>query len=159
MKILKKLIYIFGSIIFIIDQLVKLLVINFISYDKVINIISNFFYLTHVKNTGGAWSIFSGNTLFLLIISLLCIIGIIFYVNKKDKFNKLEVIYFTLLFGGIIGNLFDRVIYSGVIDYIGMIFFGYYFPIFNIADICIVVGAILIIIDGLWGDKNDSRSK
>lgn len=63
------------------------------------------------------------------------------------------------MIGGILGNLFDRIIYGYVIDYLDFYIFGYNFPIFNIADICIVISVILIIIDTLWGGKGEVRGK
>ena len=145
-------------IILIIDQFIKHLVMTSLIYRKTYSIISNFFYLTYVKNTGGAWSILSDNIIFLLIVSIICIIGLIIYLFKKNNISKLECIYYSLLFGGIIGNLIDRIFYKGVIDYIGFIFGNYYFPIFNIADICIVCGILLLLIDGWIGDENGIRS-
>lgn len=156
---MKKRMLVISFIILIIDQLIKHLVMTSLVYRKTYSVISNFLYLTYVKNTGGAWSILSGNTIFLLLISLVCIAGLGVYLHKKNTISKLECIYYGLLFGGIIGNLIDRILYKGVIDYIGFIFGSYYFPIFNIADICIVCGIILLLIDGWIGEKNGIRGK
>lgn len=156
---MKKKIITISIIILIIDQLIKHLVMKSFIYKKVYTIIPNFFYLTYIKNTGGAWSILSGNTLFLLIVSIMCIIGIAYYLYKNHNISVSECIYYGLLLGGIIGNLIDRISYKGVIDYIGLIFGRYYFPIFNIADICIVCGIILLLINGWIGEKNGIRSK
>lgn len=155
---MKKNIYILSVISFILDQVVKYLVINFISYQDTIIVIPKLFYLTYVKNTGGAFSILTDNTSFLSIIGLVCISVLIYYILKKEKFNSLEKIYLGLIIGGTLGNLVDRLLYGSVVDFIGLIFGDYYFPVFNIADICIVCGAILLIIDSLKGDKNEYRS-
>lgn len=149
---MKKKIYILSIISFILDQLVKYLVINFISYQDTITIIPKFFYLTYVKNTGGAFSILTGNAWLLLLIGLICIGVLIYYISKKEKISSLEKIYLGLIIGGTLGNIVDRLIYGSVIDYIGLIFGSYYFPVFNIADICIVSGAILLVVDSLKGD-------
>lgn len=156
---MKKYIYIIGCVLLIIDQLVKGLVTSFIHYQEIIDIIPNFFYLTYVKNTGGAWSIFSDNMIILLVIGIICALGLIYLINKKNSYTKLEVTYLSLITGGLFGNLIDRIIQKGVIDFIGLIFGNYYFPVFNIADICIVCGAILLIIDSIKGDENGNRSK
>ena len=63
--------------------------------------------------------------------------------------STLEKIYMIFLTGGIIGNLIDRIIYGYVVDYLRFIIFGYNFPIFNLADICITIGVILLIINML----------
>lgn len=155
---MKKKILIFSTIVVIIDQLIKNIIISNFKYQDLQYIIPNFFYITKVKNTGGAWSILSNNTNLLLIISIICTLGIIYYLYKKHNLSKLECLYFSLLVGGIIGNLVDRLFYKGVIDYIGLIFGNYYFPIFNFADICIVCGIGLLLIDGWIGEKNGTRS-
>ena len=59
-----------------------------------------------------------------------------------------------MLTGGIIGNFIDRIVFSGVYDYIGLIFGSYYYPVFNLADSLIVVSIILLIILEIKGDKN-----
>lgn len=136
------------------DILVKILVIKFISYNSVISIIKNFFYITYLKNTGGAFSILTNNTLLLAVIGLVCVGILIYYlVIEKRKFHTLEIISYGILIGGVIGNFLDRIIYSGVIDYIGFKFGTYYFPVFNFADMCIVSGVFLLFIDSIRGDK------
>ena len=144
--------------IFILDQFVKFIMMSVLSYQETFFLIPRFLYFTYVKNTGGAWSIFSGNPWLLTMIGLISIIGIGYYIYRKKDFTFLEVIYLGLVIGGILGNFVDRVFRSGVIDYIGFIFSNYYFPIFNIADICIVCGGILLMIDSLRSDQDGIRS-
>ena len=150
--ILKKDIYKIGVTVLILDQLIKFIIMSTFYYQKVFFLIPNFLYLTYVKNTGGAWSIFSNQPFFLLIIGFICIGGFSYYLYKKNSFNKIETLYLGLMIGGILGNFLDRIIHNGVVDYIGFIFGKYYFPVFNLADICIVCGGILLIIDSFRGD-------
>ena len=157
-QILKKEIYKIGAFVFILDQFVKFVIISIFSYQETLFLIPRFLYLTHVKNTGGAWSIFSNSLWFLVIIAVICVIGLGYYIYKKKEFSLLEVIYLGLIIGGILGNFVDRIFRSGVIDYIGFIFGNYYFPIFNVADICIVCGAGLLMIDSLRSDQDGIRS-
>ena len=82
------------------------------------------------------------------------LVFIIYYMYKKKKYN----IEFALIIGGLIGNLIDRIVFGFVIDYIGVIIFKYYFPIFNIADALIVIGAIILLFRR-DGDKNEVSSK
>ena len=89
---------------------------------------------------------FSNLTTFFIIIGIL----VIFYIFKyliKEEITSLEKISYILLTGGIVGNLIDRIIYGYVVDYLRFIIFGYNFPIFNLADICITLGVILLIIN------------
>lgn len=155
---MKKRIIIIGSVFILIDQLIKLLVRNTImGVEKVI--IPNFFYLSGVKNTGGAFSILSDNSIFLAFFSIIVIILLGMYIYKKKITSNIEMISYSILIGGIIGNLIDRIIFGGVYDYLGFIFGSYYYPIFNLADMGIVIGIILFIILEVKGDKNGLSSK
>ena len=141
------------SIIFIIiDQVIKFIISNNIKLNTEIKIIDKFFYITHVHNDGAAFSSFSGNTIFLILISIISLIVIYLFFIKDKDLSKIEIILISLLIGGIIGNFIDRIVLKYVIDYIGFIIFGYYFPIFNFADICIVLSIIGIIILGIKED-------
>ena len=156
---MKKNIYEITFIIFLIDQVIKNIILKTVEIGEVISLIPNFFFFTNVKNTGGAWSILNNYTFVLTLVSFICIIGLNYYLTKKDNFTKLEEIYLGLILGGMIGNFIDRVLYSGVIDFIGVKFGSYQFPIFNIADITIVVGVGLILLEIIRGDINEYRSK
>lgn len=156
---MKKKIYTLVLLVIIVDQFIKNIVLTNINLNEIISIIPDFFFFTYVKNTGGAWSIFSNYPFLLTIIGFICIMGLNYYLSKKDKFNKLEIIYYGLILGGMIGNFIDRVIYDGVIDYIGFKFGSYQFPIFNIADITIVIGVLLVLFEIIRSDNNEHRSK
>ena len=122
------------------DLLTKFLIKN-----KNIIIINNFLTFTYTKNTGAAWSLLAGRRFFLIIISVL-FLGLIIYYSFKFKNNKRNNIAFGLIIGGLLGNLFDRIFYGYVRDFISLKFGNYYYPIFNVADIAIVISIILIII-------------
>ena len=139
--------YILGIIIILIDQLSKFLMIN-----KKIAIIQNFVTLQYTENTGAAFSI--GSNTIILVLSILLIVGIIsFLIIKKDKIN--DFIPFILIISGSIGNLIDRIFRGYVIDFININIFN--FPIFNIADICIVLGFIYLIIKIFISNNDKSK--
>ena len=129
--------YIISFLVILVDRITKMLVENFL--DKELSIIKNIFYFTYVKNDGAAFSILGSQRLLLVILSILALFFIIYYITKKDK----NGIGYFFLIGGIIGNLIDRIFLGYVIDFIGI----YTFPIFNIADIFIVLGAILVLFE------------
>lgn len=150
---------IIGTFLLIIDQLVKILVNSTVRYGVIKPIIPNFFYLTKVYNNGAAWSMFDGSVMVLIIIALLSLVCLIYY-QKYFKNNYLTIMTFSFVYGGLLGNLVDRLIYGHVIDYFKLVFGNYSFPIFNLADIFIVCGFIILIYKVIKGeDKNADISK
>ena len=145
-------------IVIIIDFITKLIISNNLVMNSSVEIIPNFFSLTYTHNYGGAWSIFYNNTLAITIISFIVIMGIIYYLLKNKVTKKIEVIGYSLLLGGAIGNFIDRIVYGYVIDFFDFYIFGYDFPIFNVADIGIVIGIILLLISvGKDEFKHDNK--
>lgn len=143
---------------FAIDFLSKVLVVNFINLGDEIPIISNFFYLTYATNTGGAWSLFSGYSIILVIIGILVLI----YIDKSfinKSLTCFQGVIFSMIIGGILGNIFDRIFYQKVIDFLDFRIFGYHFPIFNLADIFITVGAFIMIIEIMGGRLDGDSSR
>ena len=142
-----------------IDQMSKILVGIFLTLNKTVPIIKNFFSLHYIQNYGAAWSIFDNKVDFLILVSLVALFIIYHYMYtfKKNKRNNLA---FGLLLGGIIGNLLDRVFLGYVRDFLSFKIVSYHYPIFNFADTFIVIGVFLLIIAIRKGeDNNESRSK
>lgn len=154
---MKKMLPIIG-ISLVLDQLIKIIVIVNINLYQSINVISKFFNITYVRNNGAAWSILSGNRLTLILIAITALIMIYLYFIKDRKLTKLETFSYGILIGGTIGNLIDRIIYGYVIDYLDFKIFNYNFPVFNFADICIVIGVILICISLIGGEIHDRNN-
>lgn len=149
------------SLLFVvIDQVVKIIVINKMALQQSITIINNFFNITYVRNTGAAWSILSGNVLLLIMISVLALVTIYYYLIKDKDLNKIDIVSYSMLIGGIIGNLIDRIVHGYVIDYLDFKIFNYNFPIFNIADTLIVISIIIIGINLIVGEyREQNRNK
>ena len=154
----KKVIYTIGMGFMLLDQLIKLIVTANMNLHEEIKLIPKFFSLYYIKNTGAAFSLFGNQTLFLILISLVCLIALKNYIKKLKNITNLSIISLGLMTGGIIGNLFDRILYKSVIDYLSFNFFGYSFPVFNLADIGITVGAALLILDIIIEDKKKRRT-
>ena len=146
------------SIIFIIiDQLFKIIVVNNLTNNKSIEVIKSFFYLTYTNNKGAAFSILTGRRILLILVALVVIGVLIYYVRKNKIEGKVNKIALSLVIGGSIGNLIDRILRGAVIDFIDVKIFGYNFPIFNLADTFIVIGVFLLIIEMFRKEhKNDN---
>lgn len=149
-----KKIEIISLIVIIIDRILKVLVTNNFALNVRNKIIDGFFYITNCHNEGAAFSLFSGNVLFLIFITLI-VLFLIYRTINKENVNKIGVLAYGLLLGGILGNLYDRIFYGYVIDYLDFVIFKFDFAIFNLADAAIVVGAILLIV--FEGSDNDGR--
>lgn len=135
-------------ILLVIDQIIKIIIRNYMNEYQEIKIIKNFFSIIYVQNTGAAFSILKNATFFLIILSIIFLILLNNHIRKEElNFTKLDIVSYGLILGGVYGNLIDRIIHRKVTDYLSFNVFNYEFPIFNFADICIVVGAILIVID------------
>jgi len=142
----------FAIIFLIVDQAIKFFVSSKLILNQSNIIIKDFLNITYVQNTGAAFSLFSGNKWLLIVIGLLALVGLSIYIYKLADITDFDMFTYSLLLGGILGNLIDRIIHGYVIDYISLNIFGYHFPIFNFADMCIVISVVLIFIGMLKGD-------
>ncbi len=133
-----------ATLSFLLDQMIKYIVLLNMTFGKTIPIIPDFFSFTLVKNTGVAFSLFAGSQIPLILLSFLIFIVLWCYIKKQNQ-TIYSIISFGLILGGMFGNLVDRIFQKGVIDYFDFQILGYNAPIFNLADICVVIGALLFI--------------
>lgn len=153
----KSKIYLISLILLIVDQLVKLLIKSTFKLHEELELIPNFFSLHYLQNDGAAFSILQNKTYLLVIVAIICLGIMVYYIQKEQTFTKLSSISLGLILGGIIGNLLDRIIYKKVIDYLSFTFFTYNFPVFNIADVGITVGALLLIVSCLKEEQSSNN--
>lgn len=138
--------YILAIIVIIIDQWTKWLIDKRMELYESIPIIENFFYITSHRNKGAAWGILQGQMAFFYIITVVVIVGIIYYMQKHAMDNRLLAISLSLLLGGAIGNFIDRLVRKEVVDFLDFIIINYDFPIFNVADSALTIGVFLVLI-------------
>ena len=145
-----------SSIVFLLDRIIKTIVSISLDLEQGIIIIDDFLTIMHVHNYGAAFSILKGSRWLFIILSFIILnVIFIFFINGK-KLNNIKIIIYSLLLGGIIGNLIDRILYGYVIDFLDFNIFGHDFAIFNLADTFIVISVILLI---LVGDKDGIFSR
>lgn len=143
-----KLLVILGVVVLGLDQLTKSWIASrlpFGTYGEphAIRLIRGVLYFVHVGNTGAAWSLFAGQSVFLALLAAATLIGIFIWRKALGLRQRIPQICFGLLCGGIAGNLLDRLLHGHVIDFIDVHFGSYIYPTFNVADSAICVGVIL----------------
>ncbi len=145
-------VYLLSIWIIVVDQFLKIYLSSKVLFQKPFVIVPNFFSIDLVHNTGGAFSILSGNRWLFIVIGILVVVIISFFIKKIEYLNYKYTMIFALLIGGILGNLIDRIFRGYVIDYLSFKIMGYNFPIFNFADVCIVISIIIILITNIGED-------
>lgn len=140
-----------GLAVFALDQLTKTWIsaqLPFPTYGEpgAIAIVPGFFYLVHVGNTGAAWSMLSGQSVFLAALAAATLLAIFIWRRALGLQDRATQLCFGLLCGGIAGNLVDRLLHGHVIDFLDFHFGSYVYPTFNVADSGICVGVIVYLI-------------
>lgn len=138
------------SVIF--DQLSKYIISQNFILGQSITLVPNFFALTFVKNSGASFSILEGKLLFFIIMTIVALALFIYSYWQSPKLLRHKLIY-GLLLGGSLGNFIDRIIRGSVIDFLDFHLFSYNFPVFNLADIFICLGAFFWILLALKEGK------
>lgn len=128
-------------IIAVLDQTAKLFAAGLLPSVKTIPLIKDIFHLTYVENTGAGFGVFADFTWLLTALTVLVILAVVIYYVIKRPTNRLLVTALTFMMGGAVGNLVDRIRLGYVIDFFDVRLID--FPVFNIADCFITVGAVL----------------
>lgn len=136
--------YIIAVCLVVLDQISKLLAVNYLKPIETLGIVDGFLSLTYVENRGAAFGILQNSRWVFITFTFIAIIGIIFYKIYYKPKDKLLNISLCLLISGAVGNLIDRVFNGFVVDMIEVTFINY--PVFNVADCFVVIGAVLLAI-------------
>jgi len=143
--------------LYALDQWTKQLVLRFISPDEPRIVISNFFHLVDVTNTGAAFGSFRNNNTFFIAISTLALVIVVALLVRGRSRDILRDVSLALLLAGVLGNLTDRLLYGHVIDFLLFdlhIRFAHPWPAFNVADSCISVAVVLFVVHSFWQGKS-----
>jgi len=135
--------YIIIAVSIIIDQITKYIVRTNMVLGESIPVIENVFHITYFRNSGAAFGILQGQTTLLTVLPIILIAAILFFLTAKTRENHfLLPLSLALICSGGIGNLIDRLRFGAVVDFLDF----RVFPIFNVADSCVVIGCGLLII-------------
>ena len=145
--------YLMALVVLAIDQFTKWLIVKNMELGESIPIIDNVLYITSHRNRGAAWGMLQNQMWFFYIITVIFVIGVIYYIQKYGKQDKFLGLSLALILGGAIGNFIDRVWRKEVVDFIHTYIFSYNFPVFNIADSALCIGVVLILIQTLLEGK------
>ena len=129
-----------------VDLFTKQIIIDKVLFNSEIVVIKDFFSITHIRNTGAAWGIFSTQTDILSIVTIICSAMVVYFMYAATV-NKPVLFCLSSILAGACGNLIERLKLHYVTDFLAFNIFGYDFPIFNIADIAIVVGVGFLLLD------------
>jgi len=141
-----------AALVVVLDRASKIWIVHHINPGYAITVIPGVFRLTHVLNTGAAFSLFENSSPIvvrnsLIGFSIIAVIIVLAMLWRAGRPLSLTGIALALILGGAIGNLYDRLRFSHVVDFLEVHIVHYHWPDFNIADSCIVIGACLLLIE------------
>jgi len=148
--------------LYALDQLTKHLVLRFVSPEEPRIIISSFFHLVNVTNTGAAFGSFRNNNTFFIVISSIALLIVVTLLVRRRSPDFWRDVSLALLLAGILGNLTDRLLYGHVIDFLLFnlhIPYADPWPAFNVADSCISIAVVLFVIHSLWHGKRPTQTE
>jgi len=150
----------FALVVFLADRITKFFAYKYL-YGKAVMVIPGFFRLVYAENKGAAFSLFASfsgfSRVFFLILIPVVVVAIIIYFLLRRNLAFSEKLALSLILGGAVGNLYDRIVYGKVIDFVDFHLGNYHWPAFNVADVAVFVGT-LILLSGyfLKNSKKDS---
>ena len=141
--------------VFAADQVTKAVVDRTIPLQEVRTIVPGLFRLTHVNNRGAAFGIFAdspgeGKIAVLIFLSVVALVVLVTLLWRNQPSARRMGLGLTLILGGAVGNLFDRLVHGSVVDFLDFYWSGYHWPAFNVADSAIVIGAVLLLVDMMF---------
>lgn len=142
-------------VILLVDFHTKYAVRNDVRFIKGVPLIPDLLNLIYVKNEGAAFSMLSGYRIALVIISSIAILLGIYAITRLYRNNKIIILAVSMIIAGGIGNLIDRIFFGFVTD---MISFSFFPPVFNVADISVTLGCIILIIYIVTLDSSSKKS-
>lgn len=151
-----------AALVILLDRLTKLWIGHHIEPGHAIVLIPRTFRLTHVLNTGAAFSLFESMNSPVLVrnllvaFSMVAVAVVLTLIYKLGRAWSLTAVSLALVLGGALGNLYDRIRYGHVIDFLEVHIVHYHWPDFNVADSAIVIGACLLLIEMLRPQPNSA---
>lgn len=152
--------YLIAVAVIALDQWTKWLVVRYMELGENIPLIEGLLSFHSHRNTGAAWGMFEGKMTFFYIITIVVVAAFIYFFHKEGKKSRLLSVSLMLLIGGAIGNFIDRLFYEEVVDFIRIKIpiIQYDFPIFNVADMALTFGVLLLIVY-IWTSEEQEEEQ
>jgi signal peptidase II len=151
--------FVFVLLLVVVDQLTKLLIYGYLKPNESLEVTS-FLSLTHVHNYGAAFSFLASEDgwqqYFLVSVSSIASLAIIIWMIKTSQTQIFKLAALGLILSGAIGNLIDRALLGFVIDFIDLHYQDFYWPVFNVADMAITLGVVLLLLVDFQQQKSKS---
>ncbi len=152
------------AIVYPLDQLTKRWIVTHFYYGENLTVISGLFDLTHVRNPGGAFSLFATGSsdyrlAFFLVAGAIAVALLIVFYRRLHSGALISAAALGGILGGALGNLTDRVVYGEVIDWLDFHLGSYTWPTFNVADSCIVVGVCVLILEVFLNPEDEPKDE
>ncbi len=138
-----------------IDIASKLLAVEWLKPISSVPLWENVFHLTYVENRGAAFGIFQGSTVFLIVFTIVVLALIAYAIKKYGKESKLLSLSLVFVAGGAVGNLIDRILRGFVVDFFDFCLIN--FPVFNVADIFVCIGAAMLVVFVIFFDGKEKK--
>jgi signal peptidase II len=139
-----------SALVIVVDQITKRIVDTTMQLYQSIELIP-YFQLTYMRNQGAAFSFLSGaggwQRWFFIALAVIASVFICFWLKKLNRSQRWEAIAWSLVLGGALGNLIDRILYGYVIDFLDVYIGDWHWPAFNVADSAITVGVVMLLLD------------
>src|SRR5512138_1708089 len=147
-----------AALVVVADQAAKAIVRDRVALYETISVIPGFFDLTHVRNTGAAFGLlnaveFPFKSIVMMVVAMGALVAIAGYAVRLGTHERLARVGLALILGGAIGNLIDRALHGYVLDFVDVYWRAVHFWAFNVADASITTGAVLVIVEVLFGGK------
>jgi len=139
-------------LLFGMDRGTKALVVGRLHLNESVPVVKGFFHITHVANTGALFGLFAGlasplRGLVFIAVPVLAVALILFYQLRSREGDFLTQLGLSLILGGALGNLYDRIRFGHVVDFLDISVAGHHWPAFNVADSCICLGVFTLVLD------------
>lgn len=138
------------------DQWTKWAIVKSIPIGQSLEVVPGFFELTYLQNRGAAFSSMEGVGMWFFILLTLIAVGVMIYYFFKSSNPRIDFAL-AMIMAGALGNLIDRICFGYVRDFFRFYIFGHPFAVFNVADVCITLGFVVLVVELLWSDWKDHK--